>query len=171
MMRKILMLALGAALLPAMAWAGDAKLGDVLIGQPWARASAGQAVNGAVYLTLTNSGKETERLVAASSPVAGTVELHNHVVDNGVMKMRQVDGVDVEPGAPIEFKPGGLHVMLIGLKAPLKQGDSFPLTLTFQRGGAVNVDVAVSGAGAMGAMTPMSMPMQASPHDGHRHAQ
>ena len=109
----------------------------------WARATLGQARTGAAYLTLSALGTTTDRLVAASSPVAAKTELHNHIMVGNVAQMRQVDAIEVAPGSPTLLQPGGLHVMLIDLKAPLQGGASFPLTLTFEKAGAITVQVAV----------------------------
>ncbi|HLN23034.1 MAG TPA: copper chaperone PCu(A)C [Patescibacteria group bacterium] len=136
-------------LIPALAIAHDYKAGDVVIGHPWTRATTGSGQNGAAYLTLVNNGKEADRLIKASTPAAQKAELHTHLVEDGVMKMRPVEGIDIEPGAPLELKPGGLHVMLLGLKEPLKDGGKIPLTLTFQKAGDVTVEVQVESAGAM----------------------
>jgi copper(I)-binding protein len=80
--------------------------------------------------------------------VAEVVELHTHVMDGTIMRMRKVDAIDVTGGSTTELKPGGLHVMLIGLKAPLKAGEKFPLTLKFERAGEVKLDVEVRGTAA-----------------------
>lgn len=125
--------------------------GDIQVSAAWARAAAATAPVGGAFVTLINHGRETDSLVAASSTVADTVELHTHTMDGGVMRMRAVAAMELAPGAVTEMKPGGLHIMLIGLKAPLTEGGRFPLTLTFQRAGTVTVPVAVRGAGAMGA--------------------
>jgi copper(I)-binding protein len=117
------------------------------IDHPWARASAGKT--GVAYLTIVNRGTTDDRLVSASTPVAEKAEPHSTTSDNGVMKMRPVDGIDVKAGGKAELKPGGLHLMLMGLKAPLKAGQSFPLTLTFEKAGAIDATVAVEKAGAM----------------------
>ncbi|MEW5726189.1 MAG: copper chaperone PCu(A)C, partial [Pseudomonadota bacterium] len=114
--------------------------------------SALSARNGAAFMTITNNGKEADRLVKASADVSATVELHTHLMEDGVMRMRKIEGIDVEPGAAIVLKPGGFHVMLINLKVPLKEGSRFPLTLTFQKGGDMVVEATVAGAGAMGPM-------------------
>ena len=116
----------------------------------WARATPAAAKSGAAYLTIVNKGASTDKLVAAESPVAGKVELHKTVNDNGVMKMLPVDAVTVKPGAKVTFRPGGYHVMLIELKQPLKQGDSFPLALTFVKGGKIEVTAKVGKVGGMG---------------------
>jgi copper(I)-binding protein len=128
------------------AWAHDYTLGDISIGHPWARASIGQAKAGAAYLTLSNAGSETDRLVAVESTAAKKTEIHTHSMENGVMKMRPVEAAEVPPGAPVVFQPGGLHVMLMGLKAPLAEGESFPLILVFEKAGRIEVSVKVESA-------------------------
>ena len=124
--------------------AGDAP--SPQIDHPWARASAGNARNGAAFLTITNQGPP-DRLMRVSSPVADVAELHESVDDNGVMKMRPVAAITLEQGKPVTLAPGARHVMLMGLKAPLKQGDAFPLTLTFEHGPPVTVTVRVEAIG------------------------
>ncbi len=137
---------MAAALLPMAVHAHEYRVGDVEIGHPWAKATAGQAVNGAAYLTLADKGSAADRLLSAQTPAAEKAELHTHLMEDGVMKMRRIDGVDLPAGgALVEFKPGGLHIMLLGLKAPLKEGDKVPLTLTFEKAGTVTVDIAVQG--------------------------
>ncbi len=116
---------------------------------PWARATAPNARAGGVFLTLTDRGP-ADRLLGAATPVAGVAEIHRTVNDNGVMKMLPIDGLDLVPGAAVEFKPGGLHIMLIDLKRQLKPGDSFPLTLTFAKSPPVTTIVTVGAAGAAG---------------------
>jgi periplasmic copper chaperone A len=123
----------------------------------WARATPGGATTGAVYFTVTSKGSP-DRLVGASTPAAATAEMHETTNDNGVMKMRPVRAVELDPGKPVTFKPGGYHVMLMGLKSPLKAGDSFPLTLTFEHAPPVTVTATVEamGTGGAGAMPGMS---------------
>lgn len=104
--------------------------GPITAQNPWARAGAGQTGNSAAYLTLITTGA-AERLVSASTPVARRVELHETTMDGTIMRMRPVAGIDIVPGKPAELKPGGAHIMLMDLPAPLKVGESFPLTLTF----------------------------------------
>lgn len=135
--------------LTAPALAGDYRLGDLRIEQPWARASIGQAKTGAAYLTLNNGGEAVDRLLSVATPAAKRAGLHTHLMDAGVMKMRPVEAIEVAPGAPTVLRPGGLHVMLMGLAAPLMEGESFPLTLTFEQAGAVEVEVRIQGIGAM----------------------
>ncbi|PWC39243.1 copper chaperone PCu(A)C [Azospirillum sp. TSO35-2] len=147
MNRRILGIATAFTLLGAgAAWAHAYKAGPIEIDHPWARATAPSAPNGGAFLSLTNTGTTEDRLVAASTPVAEKAELHTHINDNGVMRMRPVDGIAVGPGAPVKLAPGGLHVMLLGLKQPLVKGAHFPLTLRFEKAGSVEVEVAVEGA-------------------------
>jgi len=107
----------------------------------------GAKVAGA-FMNIENQGKEADRLVAASSPVAGFVEIHEMTMDGGLMKMRAVKGIDLKPGATVELRPGGYHVMLEDLKQPLKQGDQIPVLLTFEKAGVVEVKVHVEAMGA-----------------------
>ena len=129
------------------ALADDTTLGALTIGDPWARASAGPAKAGAAYITISNGGAEADRLIAAMTPVAKKAAIHTHMMQGGIMKMRPVKAVEVNPGEPTVFMPGGLHIMLMGLKAPLVEGNTFPLTLTFERSGMVEVQVRVLGVG------------------------
>jgi len=139
----ILAIALGPA---APAETGPATIEIV---HAWARATAASAKTGAAYFTITNKGAAADKLIAAASPVAAKAELHTTIMDNGVMKMRPVAAIDVEAGGQAELKPGGMHLMLLDLKAPLKEGQTFPVTLTFEKAGKVDVTVTVEKAGAM----------------------
>ena len=108
----------------------------------WARPTIGAGTSGAVYFTVTDRGAP-DQLVGASTPVAATAEVHESIDDHGVMKMRPVPSLALEPGKPVTLKPGGYHVMLTGVKAPLKAGDSFPITLTFAHAQPMTVTVKV----------------------------
>lgn len=121
----------------------------VAVEKAWARASAGKAANGGAYMTILNGGKEGDRLIAAAADVSRKVELHTHINENGVMRMRQVDGIEVPAGKGVMLRPGSYHVMFMGLDKPLKEGDKFPLTLTFEKAGKKTVEVTVMGVGAM----------------------
>ena len=123
--------------------AGAATLGDIAISGAVARASIGSAPTSAAYMTIATAGA-VDRLVAAASPAAQAVELHASVQEGGVSKMRRVEAVPVAPDAPAELAPGGHHIMLIGLVAPLEDGTAVPLTLTFEKAGEVTLDVPVS---------------------------
>lgn len=118
---------------------------------PWARPTvAGQAAGGG-FLKITSA--TADRLIAASAPVSKTVELHTMQMEGDVMRMRQVPAIDLPAGQTVELKPGGLHVMFIGLNQPLQEGASFPLTLRFEKAGEVKVDMKVT----MKAGTPAPM--------------
>ncbi|MDO9313635.1 MAG: copper chaperone PCu(A)C [Burkholderiaceae bacterium] len=118
------------------------KVGAIDIGHPYARPThPGQQV-GAGYLKLTNQGA-ADRLMSATSPAATSVEMHTMTMEGDVMKMRQVDAIDLPDRQTVELKPGGYHLMLMGLKAPLKAGDKLPLTLKFEKAGEVVVTVNV----------------------------
>lgn len=147
---KNLLLAAALVLAPLSAFAADATVGPLQVEHPWARATAASARNGGAYLAVRNTGAAGDRLVAASTTVAGRAELHTNIDDNGVMKMRHVPAIDVPAGGQAVLKPGGFHVMLMDLKAPLAEGQHFPLTLTFEKAGSVTVDVVVGKPGAMG---------------------
>lgn len=102
---------------------------------PWARATPPGATTGAAYLQLTNTGEQTERLVGARTPLAERVELHTHVMEGGMMRMHQVAAIDLPPGERVRLEPGGLHLMLIGLRQALVVGEQLPLTLLLASGG------------------------------------
>ena len=143
-----------AALAAQTAQAHGFRLGAIAIGHPWARATApGQPIGGG-YLTLDNQGKSGDRLLGASTAVAARVELHSMTMDGDVMRMRALDAIDLPAGRSVALKPGGTHLMLVGLKAPLKAGEKFPLKLRFEKAGEVEVVVNVEGAAA-GATAPM----------------
>ena len=101
------------------------------------------APTAAVYLMLMNHGSASDTITATATPVAAHAMMHQSLEENGVMKMREVGNFELKAGAMIAFAPGGYHIMLTGLKAPLKTGDSFPITLTFKTAGDVTVDVKV----------------------------
>ena len=132
------------ALAPGLALAQGVTVTDA-----WARATPGNAPTGAVYMTVTNAGGAPDTLLSAKVPVAKTAELHSMNMTNGVMQMRPTGPIALAPGQSLAFQPGGYHVMLIGLTHPLKEGETFPLTLTFAKAGKVTVSVQVAGIGAM----------------------
>jgi len=126
-----------------------ARAEPLVVHEPWARAAL-QGRTSAAYMTIENTTDTLDRLVAAASPVARVVELHTHILDGGVMRMRPVTAIEVNPGEPAVLRPGGLHIMLIDLARPLRQGETIPLTLRFERAGEVTVQVPVLAAGATG---------------------
>ncbi|MDJ0949746.1 MAG: copper chaperone PCu(A)C [Alphaproteobacteria bacterium] len=130
------------------ATAADVKHGELMISDAWARASV--VKNGAAYVTIMNHGTKADRLIKAASPVAAKVELHTHVMEGDVVRMRQVKAIEVGAQSHTELKPGGLHIMMMGLKQPLKEGEMVPLTLTFEKAGQVELMAHVRKAGAAG---------------------
>lgn len=123
---------------------------SIAITRAWARETAPGQVNGGGFLTITNNADQADRLVSASSPAAPTVQLHTMNMDGGIMRMRELpDGLAVPAKGVVELKPGGLHIMFIGLKAPFKPGQTVKLTLRFEKAGAVNVSLPVKPVGAM----------------------
>jgi copper(I)-binding protein len=134
----------------AAAAAEMAQVGAVTIHDAWARASLGTAPNSAAYMTLETAGAELDRLVASSTPVAEKAQLHGHGMAGDVARMRPVDAVEVAPGTPTVLGPGGLHIMLIGLRQKLAAGDTIALTLVFEQAGEVTLEVPVRGMAAMG---------------------
>ena len=129
--------------------AHDAVLGPVTITHPWSRATVKSQRTGVVYMDLENSGRTDDELIAAASPVAETVQLHTNIVSkDGVVMMRPVTSITVPAQGEASLKPGGFHIMLIGLKAPLKAGLTIPLTLEFAHAGSTQVEVEVEPIGA-----------------------
>jgi periplasmic copper chaperone A len=126
------------------ALAQEVKLKNLLIENPYARATVANQPAGGAYVTIENKGSGADKLIGASSPVAKSVEIHTMSMDGNVMKMREVGQIDIKPSTRIEMKPGeGYHLMLMGLRQQLKAGESFPLTLTFEKAGKTEVKVQV----------------------------
>lgn len=121
--------------------------------EPWARAALAGRTS-AAYMTLVNPTDTPDRLLGAAAEVADTVELHAHLHEGGVMRMRPVAAIEVHPGEPAVLAPGGLHIMLIGLRRDLKRGETIRLTLSFEKAGTVEVEVPVLAAGARGPASP-----------------
>ncbi len=141
----------GLVLAATVAWTVPAAAqgsATIEVAEPWARPSPGGGKMSAAYLILRNKGSAADQLLSASAPVAESVELHTVVKDGDVMRMRPVAAIEVAPGATTVLQPGGFHIMLIGLKAPLKQGDRFPLELNFAKAGKQKVEVMVGAPGA-----------------------
>jgi copper(I)-binding protein len=140
-----------AVLLAIGAIAGAAAQSTTVeVQHPWARATPAGAKTAALYMTLVNHGPADDRLLSVTTPVAGKAEVHSTTTENGVTRMRPAGALTVAPGIPTELKPGGYHVMLMDLKAPLVAGQSVSLTLTFEKAGQVNATAAVEKAGASG---------------------
>lgn len=133
--------ALTAAIIAGPLAANGFTVGALKIGHPWSRETApGQSAGGG-FLTITNSGKQSDRLVSVTSPAAAQVQIHTVSMTDGVMRMRELPGgLEIPPGATVALKPGGYHIMLIGLKAPLKQGTMVPAELRFRHAGKVKIN-------------------------------
>jgi copper(I)-binding protein len=130
----------------APAWA---QTPPIKVENAWARATAPAAKSGAAFLTITDTGP-ADKLVGVASPVAGMVQLHQTIEQSGVMKMEPVAALRLETGKPVELKPGSYHIMLMDLHGQLKQGDTFPVTLSFANAAPVTATVTVGPAGASG---------------------
>jgi hypothetical protein len=120
----------------------------VEIESPWVRPTAPGAKVGGAFMTIVG-GAQADRVVSGSSPAAAVVELHTHIMQDGVAKMRAIPAIDVPAGGKVELKPGGLHLMLINLKAPLKAGETIVLKLRFEKAGEIEIKVPVANQPAM----------------------
>ena len=119
---------------------------EIVVQNPYARAVATGQANSAMFMTVMNHGKTDHAIVSASGTVAKAIELHNHVNEGGMMRMRPVDKIDVKAGGMTQLQPGGLHVMLIGLNQPLQEGDTVNIELKFEDGSTKMVMAPVKNA-------------------------
>lgn len=151
--RRLALAALASSLAVA-AFAGSAsaqdyKLGALEIRQPWTRATPATALSGGGFLTITNTGTTPDRLVAARSTVSSKVEVHEMKMEDNVMKMRELDkGLEIPAGATVALKPGGYHIMFMGLKAPIAKDAMVPVTLVFEKAGSIDVQLKAAAIGA-----------------------
>lgn len=144
-MKTTILAAAFAALAPLSALAAD-----IMAMEPFAFATAPTAKAGGAYVSLMNHGS-ADRLIGVKGDIAKRIEIHEHIKDGDVMRMRQVeDGLELPEGGVIEMGPGGYHVMLMGLSRPLAEGKTFPLTLVFESGAEMAVEVAVKARGEHG---------------------
>src|ERR1700749_1900760 len=144
-------LVLMAGLVGSPARAEDVKAGDLVISQAWSRATPNGAKSGAGYFTIENKGTTADKLIGVTGDVSSRIEVHEMSMNNGVMKMRPVEGgVTIDPGKTVKLAPNGYHLMIMDLKSPLKQGDKLPLTLQFEKAGKISVTLDVQGVGAQG---------------------
>lgn len=153
-MRRRSLLLVATLALPGVALAQGAS--PLRIEQPFARATAPTARAGGAYMTIVNSGATADRLLRVESSVAARVELHTVIKEGDVMRMREVPGIDVPANGKAMLAPGGFHVMLMELKAPLKAGDTAPMTLVFEKAGRIEVAVPI-------------LPLGAAPAGEHKH--
>ena len=139
-MKRLSMLVSGLFVsLAAFAGAAD----QVEVHEPYVRLAPPNAPATGAFMVIKNTGDSPVKVVKAENPTSKLTELHNHINDNGVMRMRQVPAIEIPAKGEAVLKPGGLHVMLIDLKAPMKEGDSVPITLTFDDGSSKTVDAKV----------------------------
>ena len=136
-------------LVAGSAFSETSNAGGMHVQDAWSRPTPPGIEVGVAYFTIKNDG-QNDRLLGAVSPVAERAELHISRMQGGVMTMEHLDAVDVKQGEPVAFSPNGRHVMLLGLKKPLKVGDSFPVTLNFEKAGAVKVEVHVQDMASKG---------------------
>jgi copper(I)-binding protein len=152
-MKKTLQTLLASAFLvmplPAFSMDNEYAAGDLTLKGPWARVTL-QNLPAAAFVTIHNSGN-ADKIVGVSSPAAERVEMHTHLNENGVMKMRQINGIDVPANSVTELKTGSFHLMIFKLKTLFKPGDMIPLTITFEKAGTVDVRATVK------SMKPMKM--------------
>ena len=134
--------------------AADYKIGSLEIIGPWSRATPKGASTAIGYMSIKNNGTTPDRLIGGSVDFASGFQLHSMTMEGSVSKMRELKGADIGPGQTIEFKPGGSHVMFIGVKHPLSQGEHVNGTLIFEQAGTVQIEYDVQGVGA-----------QTGPHD------
>jgi copper(I)-binding protein len=140
-----------AALIAIPALSDEVKVGDLTVTDLWTRATPPRAPTAGGYLTIVNRGKDADRLIAASSPLAGKAELHVMAMKDGVMTMRPVEGgIAIPAGGTVILAPDGLHIMFIGPTAPLVEGGELPVTLTFEKAGKVDAILHVLAIGSKG---------------------
>jgi copper(I)-binding protein len=132
----------------------------IMVDDPYVRAVPPGQPNSASFMVLHNMGKQGSALTGASSPAAEVVELHTHTMEEGMMRMRRVEKIELPAGEVVNLKPGGLHVMLIGLKQQLVPDQKVPITLTFEDGSSLQLDVPVR---------KLQMQMKQGGHQGHIH--
>ena len=143
-MLRILLFCL-VVLAPAWASAHDVEKGGIHIADPWVKAPIGQGKVAAGYLEVIEMEGNSDRLIGARSDIAARTELHTHSMDNGVMRMRRLDGLDISPMGGVELQPGGHHIMLMGLKRKLVPGEKLVVTLIFEGVGEVAIPFVIRG--------------------------
>lgn len=150
LMRRLAHSAISASLVLLVGAAGaDCAPGGIHVADAWSRATPPGLDAGAAYFVIHNNGGANDRLIGVSSPVAARAELHRTTTEGGLAQMRHATAVDVNSGERVLFAPGGRHVMLTGLKQPLREGDTFPLVLKFEKAGSVQIPVEVRGIAGM----------------------
>lgn len=164
-MKKIINIILGSALLlSGLANAHDYKTGELHIDHPWSKHVPPSSAVAAAFFNVMNHGSENDALISAESPIAGKTELHAHIHEDGMMKMREVEKIDIPAKGTQSLKPGGYHVMFFDLKQVPALGERFPLTLHFEKAGSIEIEVAVEEATFKPAN---QMEMKKTAHAGH----
>jgi len=148
--------------------AQDYKAGDLELSTAWTRATPPKAKAGGGFIEIVNAGSEADRLISASSDVSKKVELHEMAVTDGVMKMREMEnGIEIPAGETVALKPGGLHIMFMGITQSFEEGTKVPVVLTFEKAGEIAVELDVA---KMGAKTPDGGKMDHGHDHGHDHS-
>jgi copper(I)-binding protein len=146
-----LIVAAALALLPVTAEAQDYTAGSVRIGRPWSRMPPPAAKAAVGFMTLSNIGKEADRLIGGTVSIAGKFEMHAVAVVDGVMQMRELaEGFEIKPGETVQFKPGSHHMMFVGLNQQPKAGDRIKGSLVFEKAGSIEIEYKVEPMGARG---------------------
>jgi periplasmic copper chaperone A len=135
-------------LIPAVAVTAEYNVGSIAIMNPWSRATPKGSQTAIGYMTITNNGTASDRLIGGSIEIADMFQLHAMTIENDIAKMRDLRDIEIKPGETVEFKPGGSHVMFVNLKRPLSKGDRVHGTLIFERAGTVSIEYAVEAIGA-----------------------
>ena len=155
----------GLAIVAASCWLCSADLGSlaaenmISLDRPWSPATPNGAATGAAYMQIENHGRLDDRLLGGSSPVASKIEIHEMSMRNGIMSMRAIgSGLVIPAGKSVDLEPqANYHLMLSGLKTPLKNGAQIPLTLNFAKAGTVHIDVPILPLGSRGPAMPEHM--------------
>jgi copper(I)-binding protein len=149
MTRRVLVLAVALSIGASGAIAENYSAGTIQVSKPWTRATPKGATVAGGYMTISNKGSAPDRLLGGSAAVAGRFEIHSMVTEQGVAKMRPVEGgLEIKPGETVELKPGSFHAMLMGLQQPLQKGQKVKGTLEFEKAGKVDIEYAVEALGA-----------------------
>lgn len=149
-MRKLILTLAALVSLATPAFAHEQKLGDLVLHHAWARATPAGAKTGAVYVRIENHGMAEDKLIGVASDIAAKVEVHNMTMENDTMQMGPAGEVAIPMHGTVNLAPHGLHIMLMGLKKPLTEGDTFPVTVTFEKAGSVDLQVVVEPIGSDG---------------------
>ncbi|ANQ24308.1 copper resistance protein CopZ [Vibrio natriegens] len=146
---KTLAITFAALIMSPVSLAHEYEAGQIHIDHPWSREAPPNAPVIGGFLQLNNHGEKEDALIAAESPIAARIELHNHIMEDGVMKMVKVSEISVPAKGTVALEPGSFHLMIFNPNQTLKEGDRFPMTLTFKNAGKVDVEIAVENKGHM----------------------